>query len=59
VPGSARVTVDLSAVDGAVAVEWRDTRTGKTVSGETVRGGASRRFVAPFIDDGVLYLKAL
>jgi hypothetical protein len=59
VPGSARVTVDLSAVRGAVAVEWLDTRTRQTVSGETVRGGASRRFVAPFIDDGVLYLKAL
>jgi hypothetical protein len=57
VPNTSAVTVDLSAVDGRVAVEWFDPATGQSFRGGPVRGGGSRTLSAPFTGERVLYLK--
>jgi len=57
-PGGGRVTVDLSAAGGMLAVEWCDPKTGNTVAAAAVAGGATREFSAPFPGDAVLYLAA-
>ena len=54
-PGG-KVTVDLSAAKGDLAVEWLDPRTGKTEKAGAVQGGASRELTAPFQGDAVLYI---
>ena len=56
VPSAGKVTVDLSAAAGALAVEWFDPSTGKTTEAETTRGGAQRNFTSPFAGDAVLYM---
>jgi len=55
-PAGGSVKVDLSGTEGRLAVEWFDPSTGKTRHGESVAGGASRSFTAPFSGDSVLYL---
>ncbi len=57
-PTTRSVIVDLSAVAGAVDVEWFNPRTGETVPGGQAPGGAPRFFTAPFTGDKVLYLRA-
>jgi len=52
------VAVDLSGFAGTLAAEWFDPETAKTVLADSVRGGAMRRFTAPFRGDAVLYLHA-
>jgi len=52
------VTVDLSAADDALDVEWLDPATGTKYAGATVAGGGSRTLVAPFAgSDAVVYLE--
>ena len=55
-PGGGKVTVDLSAARGDLAVEWLDTRTGKTQKAPAVRGGTPRKLPAPFQGDAVLLI---
>lgn len=55
-PGS--VTVDLSGIQGKLAVEWFHPETGETTKGNAVRGGTPVRFQTPFAaEDSVLYLR--
>ncbi|MEX2559196.1 MAG: nitrilase-related carbon-nitrogen hydrolase, partial [Pirellulales bacterium] len=56
-PEGGEATVDLSAVEGRLAVEWFNPRTGERASGEKVDGGARRTLRAPFDGDAVLYLR--
>ncbi|HET9986336.1 MAG TPA: DUF6298 domain-containing protein [Longimicrobiales bacterium] len=51
------VDVNLSGFRGPLATEWFDPRTGTSLRGDPVRGGAARRFVPPFHGDAVLYLR--
>jgi hypothetical protein len=51
-----RVTVDLKEGDGILNVEWFRPRTGEIVRADSVRGGRTERFAAPFGGDAVLYL---
>jgi hypothetical protein len=55
-PDGGKVTVDLSAASGTLAVEWFNPSTGEATSGETAAGGESREFTAPFSGDAVLYM---
>jgi hypothetical protein len=57
-PNGGTVTVDLSAAEGPLAVEWFNPATGKATPAEPTTGGASREFAAPFSGDAVLYLAA-
>lgn len=52
------VTVDLTAVQGSVEVEWFDPAARRVTRGEAVSGGARRSFTAPFRGDAVLYLRS-
>jgi len=55
-PKGGKATVDLSAAEGTLGVEWIDAKTGKVSRGEAVRGGAKRTLTTPFKGDAVLYL---
>jgi len=46
-PSSGSVTVDLSAAQGTLTLEWFNPTTGVATSGGTTSGGASRTFTAP------------
>ena len=58
VPDDAQVTVDLSAAEGELAVEWFNPRTGAATHAVPVAGGGPRRFASPFGFDVVLFLHA-
>ncbi|MDP1676606.1 MAG: DUF6298 domain-containing protein [Bacteroidota bacterium] len=54
---ASNVDVNLTGGPTQLTVEWFNTLTGETVSGNTVAGGAVRSFTSPFInEDEVLYL---
>jgi hypothetical protein len=53
------VTVDLTAVQVGVMVEWLNTASGEVLVGKTVPGGNKRSFESPFNADSVLYLEAV
>jgi hypothetical protein len=57
-PDGGRVTVDLSAAEGRLAVEWCEPKTGNVAAAAAVAGGAPREFSAPFSGDAVLHLVA-
>lgn len=56
-PEGGKVTVDLTAAQGSLAVEWFNPRKGDKQAGGTTTGGAKRSFRAPFEGDAVLYLR--
>jgi hypothetical protein len=58
-PRGGEVTVDLSAADGELAVEWLDPAKGTSHTAGTVSGGAKRVFKAPFSSDAVLCLRKM
>jgi hypothetical protein len=49
-------TVNLSGVDGPLAVEWLNPATGTKAAGASVSGGSTLTFTPPFSGDAVLYL---
>lgn len=55
-PEGGEVTVDLSAKNGPVAVEWINPQTGDKRDGGKAHGGAKRTFLAPFKGNAVIYL---
>jgi hypothetical protein len=55
-PLDSNVTVDLSFTSKDLAVEWFNPEDGSVVTGETVSGGSSTSFAAPFTGDAVLYI---
>jgi len=55
-PDGGKVTVDLSAASGMLAVEWFNPTEGETVPAESITGGGSSEFTAPFDGDAVLYI---
>lgn len=55
-PAGGTVTVDLSATQDELTVEWFDPIKDRTVAGGTVRGGDRHEFRAPFQGMSVLYL---
>jgi hypothetical protein len=57
-PSGGKVTVDLTAAKGELAVEWLDPNKDKSVAGGKIRGGGSQEFQPPFSGDAVLYLTA-
>ena len=57
-PKGGRVTVDLSASPGELALEWFDPDTSSTTKGDRTRGGAPRQFEAPFPGHAVLHIAA-
>jgi hypothetical protein len=50
------VTVDLTATEGDLTVEWFNPRDGTTHLEGTTRGGGHSSFSSPFDSDSVLYL---
>ena len=55
-PDGGAVTVDLTAVSGALQVEWINPATGQATAAGAINGGAPRTLTAPFAGDAVLYL---
>lgn len=55
-PDGGTVTVDLTAVNSPLTVEWFNPELGVSTTAGTVDGGAVRSFTAPFAGDAVLYL---
>ena len=55
-PDGGSITIDLSAAEGDLNVEWFDPTTGKTELAPRVAGGAKRDLAAPFEGDAVLFL---
>jgi hypothetical protein len=55
-PDGGEISVDVSAVKGALRAEWFDPRSGKNRPGDAVEGGAKRAFPAPDTSDWVLRL---
>ena len=55
-PTGGKATLDLSAANGTLAVEWLNPGTGKAKTAGEIRGGARREFTAPFDGDAVLYV---
>lgn len=58
-PDGGEVTVDLTAATGDFTAEWFNPRTGETMAGKPVSGGAKRGCSPPFPGDAVLYLARL
>jgi hypothetical protein len=58
-PDGGEATVDLSGVEGKLAVQWTHPSTGKATSGDAVAGGVKRTLKAPFDGDAVLYLRTM
>jgi hypothetical protein len=46
-PSGGSVTVNLSAAQGTLTLEWFNPTTGVAISGGTTTGGVSRTFTAP------------
>jgi hypothetical protein len=57
-PVGCELTVDLSYGEKTFEVEWFNPETRKTISADTIVGGAVRTFISPFRGSSVLYLKA-
>ena len=55
-PGGGRVSVDLAAADGELAVAWFAPPRGRGTPGGKARGGARREFTAPSAGDALLHL---
>ncbi|MBT3377406.1 MAG: hypothetical protein HN742_30715 [Lentisphaerae bacterium] len=55
-PSGGEISMDLSATEELLAVEWFDPRRGKTIEAAGVRGGQQRTLTAPFAGHAVLYL---
>jgi hypothetical protein len=56
-PNGGSFTVDVSATQAVLDVEWFDPATGQSMSAGTVTGGsATQSFTSPFNNDAVLYL---
>jgi hypothetical protein len=55
-PDGGAVTVDLSAAQGDMQVEWFSPASGAKTSAPSVAGGARQRFASPFDGDAVLFL---
>jgi hypothetical protein len=55
-PDGGRVTMDLSAASGLLAVAWFNPRSGDATPGESTSGGGKRSFEPPFDGDAVLYI---
>jgi len=55
-PSGRNFAVNLSGVDGPLAVEWMNPTTGVKTSGTPVSGGSTLAFTPPFSGDAVLYL---
>ncbi|MCC7336136.1 MAG: hypothetical protein IT422_13635 [Pirellulaceae bacterium] len=55
-PDGGEVTVDLTATQGALAVEWMHPVEGTITVGEPTVGGGKQQFKAPFTGDAVLYI---
>jgi hypothetical protein len=52
--GEAEFKVNLSAGPGPYSVEWLSINTGRTIAGQSVRGGAVTIFSTPFAGPAVL-----
>jgi len=57
-PEGGDVTVDLSATQGTLSVEWFNPQTGMSTPAGVTTGGAHQSFTPPFFGDAVLYLFA-
>jgi Family of unknown function (DUF6298) len=57
-PSGGTVTVDLSAAEHQLEIEWFNPAEDKTIESGTVRGGSTKIFKSPFSGDSVLYLAA-
>lgn len=56
-PSGGKVTVDLSATQQELTVEWLNPSTGIVTMGIKTTGGGNRSFTPPFSGDSVLYIK--
>jgi len=53
------ITINLSEYTGELSQEWFEPSTGRTVIGDRMSGGASRRLESPFKGDTVLYVRSI
>jgi hypothetical protein len=56
-PSEGNFTVNLSGVNGVLAVEWMNPATGAKTATASVSGGSTLTFTPPFGGDAVLYLR--
>jgi len=56
-PAGGNFTLNLSGVDGLLAVEWMNPATGAKTAGASVSGGSTPTFTPPFDGDAVLCLR--
>ncbi len=56
-PDGGNITVNLSAVQGTLTVEWLNPQDGVITEADSVSGGGSRTFSPPFDGDAVLVLQ--
>jgi hypothetical protein len=56
-PTGGEATVDVSAAEGVLEVEWIDPVNGTTERAPSIEGGARRTFRSPLAGDAVLYLR--
>jgi hypothetical protein len=55
-PAPGEITVDLSAAEGTLDVEWLDPETGNVQAGEAMSGGGVARLETPFAGDAVAFI---
>jgi hypothetical protein len=55
-PSGGSMTMDISAAQGTLTVEWFDPENGTVAENGTVEGGSTRTITAPFSGDTVLYI---
>jgi Putative collagen-binding domain of a collagenase len=58
-PNGGTATLDVTAAQGELSVEWMHPITGKITPGEPVEGGGRRALKAPFEGDAVLIARRL
>jgi hypothetical protein len=58
-PSGGSVSVNLAQTPGTLSIEWFRPATGSFTAGNTVTGGATRQFTAPFSGDAVLHLVSI
>ncbi len=56
-PAGSEATVDLTAAEGVLEVEWIDPVNGTAEKAAPIEGGALRTFRSPLDGDAVLYLR--
>ena len=58
-PSGGNFSVNLTGIDGSLAVEWMNPATGARIANNPVKSGEKLVFTPPFDGDAVLYLRRI